>query len=523
VDGQDQPITTLPETDTDGQQPEANVDGQDQPITTLPETDTDGQQPIESLPPQEDPAPELNGDSQEQPITTPPETDADGQQPDANADGQEQPIATPPQEDLNLEPTEIKQDCSAFESSLESFYVGLASEEIQGTQQIFVFLNYDILEKTIKTPDNDSSEAIFCRNEGTKLYPIVDANPDTTIKWATVDELICEKKIVEEPVDPMIASFFAKNENLWNIEDSEKIYIDFPFVVYGVRLDSSDKFQTVTTSEEDEDPFVADGKIEKYGTPDSPEEDGIADEYNPRYCFTLNPIAGTEEPTGSRPRRYAMFAWKTRYIVKESEIEQLDSQFGGEPVPAPVSGSEQGQEPAPEPEQVPSSEPVPATDPEQVPSSEMVPTTEPLSEPATATEPAPLAEPGSAPVVEPGSEPAPLAEPGSEPAPLAEPGSAPLAEPGSEPETSPEPGSETAPAPEPEPEPAPETVPLAEPETAPSPEEEQEPVLSEEDQEKIAILKLNFATIYTITKSKFTDNKPLVTWGILNSEQFTGL
>jgi hypothetical protein len=47
--------------------------------------------------------------------------------------------------------------------------------------------------------------------------------------------------------------------------------------------------------------------------------------------------------------------------------------------------------------------------------------------------------------------------------------------------------------------------------------------LSEEDDSNIALEKLQFPTIYTISKSEFTNDQPIVTWGILKSSQFVGL
>jgi hypothetical protein len=213
----------------------------------------------------------------------------------------------------------------------------LVSEDIQGTRQIFVFLNYDLLNKLVKTPENDSYDAIFCRYENTQIYPIADANPISKLKWATVDELFFEKKIVEEPVDPMIAELFTKRESLWNIEDSAGLNIHFPFVVYGVKMSPENKFVNITIAEDVTD------QIENYGTND------MHDEYAERYCFTINPMqqylngqssdqeSVTEEPIMSggkssggdpsnnistKPRRYAIFAWKTRYILKDEEPSQ---------------------------------------------------------------------------------------------------------------------------------------------------------------------------------------------------------
>jgi len=289
-------------------------------------------------------------------------------------------------------------------------YIGLVSQEIQGTRQIFAFLNYDVLSKLVKTPENDSYDAIFCRNENTQIYPIADANPNSTLKWATVDELMFEQKILEESVDPNIAELFSKQYNLWNIEDSNGVDILFPFVVYGVELNAENKFQTVVAGQStgEEDPFALNGKIENYGA------DEMHDEYADRYCFTIKPIDNnpsaehpvtepmpeqpmpeqpvtesapqhTSEQTGgssNQPRRYVMFAWKTRYVIDDadksvSEEDSADVQTGGS--------------------------------------------------------------------------------------------------------------------------------------------------LSEEDSSNIALAKLQFPTIYTISKSEFTNDQPIVTWGILNPTQFVGL
>ena len=45
--------------------------------------------------------------------------------------------------------------------------------------------------------------------------------------------------------------------------------------------------------------------------------------------------------------------------------------------------------------------------------------------------------------------------------------------------------------------------------------------ITEQDADSIAIAKLQFPTIYTITKNESIP--PTVTWGILNSKQFIGL
>jgi hypothetical protein len=211
-----------------------------------------------------------------------------------------------------------KQNCAKIESTLDSIYAGLVLQKIEGTNHIFAFLNYDSLENIVQTPENKAqTDLIFCRNKDASIYPITDSNQNSKLKWATVDELLFEQKILTEPVDPAIFELFSNNDNLWNIEDYQKNYILFPFVVYGI----NNAFQTITVDNADE--FLLDGQIENYG------EDGIADEYDSRYCFTINPSSSLntirDEQQHSIPNRFAMFAWKTRYIVTDEQVKSLHS------------------------------------------------------------------------------------------------------------------------------------------------------------------------------------------------------
>ena len=193
-------------------------------------------------------------------------------------------------------------------------YIGLVLQKIQGTNTLFAFLNYDYLENVVQTPENKvQSDLMFCRNDNTTIYPISDSNKNSKLKWGTVDELLFEKKIATEPVDPAISELFSNNDNLWNIEDPQRNYIPFPFVVYGI----DDGFRTITTDDTD---FEFNGTIETYGK---------VDEYDDRYCFTLNPSDNKEQS----PNRFAMFAWKTRYIVTEDEVKSIQASSPDESKP----------------------------------------------------------------------------------------------------------------------------------------------------------------------------------------------
>ena len=286
------------------------------------------------------------------------------------------------EQSLNQTQPVSKETCinlasSLVESSLEAVYNGLVLEEIDGVRQLFVFLNYDALDKIIQqNAGTNVAEQIFCKNDNSQIYPIHDANDKSALKWATVDELVVEKKIVNDDVDPVLSTMFLKNQNRWNIEDQNSNYILFPFVVYGLEKTADNKFATVQY-DGDETEFTFNGKIEQYGTPKEG-EDGISDEYSERYCFSLhprtadeNPVANENQPanentenppanenavandntenppandnmenpptnenaenppetvggSSSKPRRYVMFAWNTRYILPDSEPKKDD-------------------------------------------------------------------------------------------------------------------------------------------------------------------------------------------------------
>ena len=383
---------------------------------------------------------------------------------------EEQPI----QEEKSLSPDiNAKQNCTNLESALESVYTGLVSD---GTRQLFAFLNYDLLVGMIETPENKAqSGLVFCTNTDSS------ESEKHEHKWGTVDELIFEQKIGEEGVDPTIRETFAKHKNLWNIVNDNDEYIDFPFVVYALEKDESNKLQTIKDG--DGNPV----KLEKYGTSDTD-----VDEYDDRYCFSLKPI-----PSGGPGKRFAMFAWRTRYILPESGSES-DAPVPEAPVPESGSDAPESETPVPE-------APVPESG-SDAPESET---------------PAP-----ETPVPESGSEtPAPEAPATETPAP-----------------ETPESGSE-APAPE-----APKTggapdesdkkmdieifdIHLKSPgplQLEEKPEEKEsnskeKTEMSEEDKDRFENEKLNFPTIYIITKNEQTNNEPIITWGVLNPKQFTAI
>jgi hypothetical protein len=355
------------------------------------------------LPPQNEPTPTPEPSPTPTPIEQP-------LAPSLSNEGEGESLAPKVEEPLtNLD----KQKCKNLDDALESVYTGLVAEETQGSRQLFAFLNYDVLESMIETPENKAqSGLVFCAN--------TDSSEKHEHKWGTVDELIFEQKIGEDGVDPTIREAFAKHKNLWNIVNGNDEYIDFPFVVYALEKNESNKLQTI--NDPNRDPV----KLSNYG---SSETD--ADEYNNRYCFSLKPISSSNESNPTHlAKRYAMFAWKTRYILNE---------------PKP--------EPEPEPEQNATPDqkgglPVSLKDDDQNKKEDIEIFDVHLKSPG----------------------PLQLEEKLEE-----------------------------------------------------EPHEGKEPELSEEDKDRFENEKLNFPTVYIITKNEQTNNEPIITWGVLHPKQFTAL
>jgi hypothetical protein len=453
---------------------------------------SDQQPPIEEesmdTPPPSDQQPSTEGESMDTAINNIPppsdkeETTNSEMSTETLPENSEEPISSTEGEDTN---DKLRQNCDKIESSLDSIYIGLVLEEIQGKQTVFAFLNYDLLEKMVKIPGNFSYGYIFCRNENTQIYPIEDSNSNTTIKWATVDELIFEKKVVEEPVDSIIAEMFANNDNLWNIEDSENCYIDFPFVVYGVQIDeTTNKFKTVMVREEH-------WGIEKYGTPTSEEDDGIADEYRERYCFTLRPVSFSEHSP-----------LEDNNIISpppDNSAEITDQNSETETVQPPPDNSAEITEQNPETETV---QP-PPDNPAEIKTDNPKNNTTPLIQ---------------------GGDDQPNLESDVSQKPrryamfawktryvVTDAQVDELISHGGNPSTENPPSSSF-------------DAPLNNSGlVAKSLENTEDTVYTDEEKDIIILEKAQFPTIYTITKSKYTDNKPIVTWGVLNSSQFTGL
>jgi hypothetical protein len=264
---------------------------------------------------------------------------------ESNVDGKE---AEPKEADV------VAKECEQMESVLDSFYRGLVSEKMEdGTSVVLAMFDYDVISKLVQRHDDSNPGAIFEINDNS-IYPIHDENIRSTLKWAIVDEIIFNNTIELTPIHPTIFEVFIKHDNLWNIEDVYHAYIDFPFLVYNLEetstkeVDSTEeeipehsveqdnvenaenaednipKFRTVKVSPpEDEEGsmlrsesmFVADSFDTTAFSVSELDNYGKEDEYDNRYCFTQKPLPNKEESAANK--RYAMFRWKTRYILDE--------------------------------------------------------------------------------------------------------------------------------------------------------------------------------------------------------------
>ena len=544
-------VTTNPE-------PAPLPEGPEEQVTPAPEGPEEGEVANE-------PAPLLEGQEGEE--TPAPERQEEEVAPEPANDNIESVNSPESEHQEEIIVVEAKEGCGKLDSALDPMFIGLMIED----GQLFVFLNYDYLSTIVQTPENQAqSDLLFCRNDGTKLYPINDANTESKLKWATVDELLFEKKILTEEVDPTISAAFSKHYNLWNIEDSDENYIDFPFVVYAVEKTPEGKFKTIETvakKEEEDDLFILNGKIENYGYPEKEGEDGIGDEYDARYCFTIvpfsigdlqvesqesvteqpseespvesteesvteqpsegppvesteesvteqpseeSPVESTEESVTEQPsegppvesteeleqgntentnkttggstgipKRYVMFAWKTRYIVSESQVQEIS---GDQQTNTPDSNSIQTQTGGKEAQTLFETKPtkLDSGEPDSIIET-ITKEFESLRSPNENKKDETITEESD------DSDESVKEEELDEEVNDLEPKENPL------------------------------KLDLDEK----SKEDESE--FSSEIKDQMALERLKFPTIYTITNNEFTDNKPVVMWGILNSKQFTSL
>jgi hypothetical protein len=131
------------------------------------------------------------------------------------------------------------------------------------------------------------------------ILSLDDSTPVSNMKWAVVDEILFEKKLLTLPFDPKVTEFFLRHEPLWNIE-YDKVYIDFPFSVYPVG--ETDGKLANTTGEVQ--PLDSYSRHEDYGN---------------RYCFTYLPIGPVDNLI-----RYAMYTYQTKYLVGQSGGENKE-------------------------------------------------------------------------------------------------------------------------------------------------------------------------------------------------------
>lgn len=156
------------------------------------------------------------------------------------------------------------------------------------------------------------------------------------IMWATVDELLFEKKVLGNQIDTKIVDAFETRPYLWNITYNGDYLEYFPFILYlvisleGEGYESDSIAEVVNPSPPKKEKTITIGsKLDTYS---------LVDEYGDRYCFTVDPIVAKPGVV-----RYAVFTPKPKYILDgvDPEIQGVGSEIqginpeiqGGDPVP----------------------------------------------------------------------------------------------------------------------------------------------------------------------------------------------
>jgi hypothetical protein len=183
------------------------------------------------------------------------------------------------------------------------------------------------------------------------MYPISDDNLASRFaRWALVYELIYTSKILGVPVDPIIDEIFWENKAAYQLHylyydklnpkslddiismgvsvSAEQIeqskmgdgvilrrrdrIVDFPFCVYLVNDDFSNKSAPKTREESDK-------ILKSVHIPSRIDNYKYAEEYGDRYCFSLNPISDDPDIV-SNLKRYAFLEYEEKYLDDGASI-----------------------------------------------------------------------------------------------------------------------------------------------------------------------------------------------------------
>lgn len=132
-------------------------------------------------------------------------------------------------------------------------------------------------------------------------------------KWAIVDELVFEKRILGVQVDSIISTTFAKYPYLWNIKYKGRD-IDFPFCLLNVKpYDGTYINETSPFSQSDT--IFKHQSIVKIG--ESEDEYKYGNIYGDMHLFSASPVRESTTQEYIQLQRYAVFTIGCKYVVDD--------------------------------------------------------------------------------------------------------------------------------------------------------------------------------------------------------------
>lgn len=135
----------------------------------------------------------------------------------------------------------------------------------------------------------------------------------TGYKWAIVDELVFEKRVLGINVDPIISSTFAKHSYLWNIKYGGR-EIDFPFCLLYVKPDYA-SYINETSPFTISDTVFKHQSIVKIG--ESEDEYKYGSVYGDMHLFSNKPVQEMTQQEHMLLQRYAVFTIGCKYVVDD--------------------------------------------------------------------------------------------------------------------------------------------------------------------------------------------------------------
>lgn len=160
----------------------------------------------------------------------------------------------------------------------------------------------------------------------------------TGYKWAIVDELVFEKRVLGVIVDPVISSTFAKYSYLWNIKYRGR-EIDFPFCLLNVKS-SDESYINEPSPLSISDTVFKQKSIVKIGESDDKYKYGSV--YGDMHLFSNKPVRETVPHEHMLLQRYAVFTIGAKYIVDDvfnTYMKSKTEQTGQTWNPLPITES----------------------------------------------------------------------------------------------------------------------------------------------------------------------------------------